>query len=110
MSEIDAFLGLYFSFNPFAILRRPCILIFDSLGGEQESSVNILREYLTCEYAAKMQNHRVFDTSNTPGHSVRVPIQPNLNDCGLFVLQNIEQFFKVSFSNCSFSVVCQSIQ
>lgn len=57
--------------------------------------MNTLREYLTCEYEVKMNKRRVFDTTNMPGQSVPSPIQPNLNDCGLFVLQNIEQFFKV---------------
>lgn len=70
-------------------------MIFDSLGGGKESAINTIREYLTCEYEAKMKKRRVFDAINMPGQTVKSPAQPNLNDCGLFVLQNIEQFFKV---------------
>lgn len=71
--------------------------MFDSLGGEKESEMNMIRDYLNYEYAAKMPDDSgfKFDTVNMPGQSVRVPHQPNMADCGLFLLQNVEQFFKV---------------
>ncbi|KOB73014.1 Sentrin/sumo-specific protease senp7 [Operophtera brumata] len=55
-------------------IKQPCILIFDSLAGASRSRVvATLRDYLTCEYQAK---------------------QNNFTDCGLYLLQYVEQFFK----------------
>lgn len=57
----------------------------------------VLREYLNCEYKHKMHTGLDvnFDAQSMPGHKVRVPQQTNFSDCGLFMLQYIEQFFKV---------------
>lgn len=76
---------------------RPCILVFDSMGSGSSNVIDIIREYLNCEYAAKNIDpvDFKFDSKNMPGQSIHVPHQPNTADCGLFLLQNIEQFFKV---------------
>uniref|UniRef100_A0A1B0DIK7 Ubiquitin-like protease family profile domain-containing protein n=2 Tax=Phlebotomus papatasi TaxID=29031 RepID=A0A1B0DIK7_PHLPP len=74
----------------------PCILIFDSLaGGYRSRVVATLRDYLTCEYKAKIcptSNH-TFNKDNMPGHSVKVPQQNNFTDCGLYLLQYVQEFF-----------------
>lgn len=78
---------------------RPCILIFDSLAGTSRTRVvATLRDYLTCEYRSKLNdgNSRVFNKDNMPNYTVKVPQQNNFTDCGLFLLQYVEQFFKVS--------------
>lgn len=59
--------------------------------------VATLRDYLTCEYRVKIReatNHE-FNKMNIPGHTVKVPQQTNFTDCGLYLLQYVEQFFKV---------------
>lgn len=55
-----------------------------------------LRDYLTCEYKAKYPNSppRTYTKPNMLGCLVKVPQQQNFTDCGLFLLQYVEQFFK----------------
>lgn len=55
-----------------------------------------LRDYLTCEYKAKYPNAtpRQYTKPNMLGCLVKVPQQQNFTDCGLFLLQYVEQFFK----------------
>lgn len=75
----------------------PCILIFDSLIGAPRSRVvATLRDYLTCEYKAKNPDLPVrnFTKDNLFGSQVKVPQQNNFTDCGLFLLQYVEHFFK----------------
>ncbi|XP_055316050.1 sentrin-specific protease 6-like isoform X2 [Sitodiplosis mosellana] len=80
-----------------ATTKRSCILIFDSMSsGVDRKVISVLREYLACEYKVKVTNgdDKTFDATAMPGHHVRVPRQTNCSDCGLFMLQYIEQFFK----------------
>lgn len=58
--------------------------------------VATLRDYLTCEYKAKYPNGppRIYNKSNILAHQIKVPQQTNFTDCGLFLLQYVEQFFK----------------
>lgn len=56
-----------------------------------------LREYLTCEYAARKSAEsaeKVFDKNTMPGHNAKVPQQNNFTDCGLFVLQYVEEMIR----------------
>lgn len=78
-------------------IKQPLILIFDSLAGASRSRVvATLRDYLTCEYKVKMTGAPLhsFNKDNMPGHCVKVPQQNNFTDCGLYLLQYVEQFFK----------------
>lgn len=76
---------------------RPCILIFDSLAGASRSRVvATLRDYLTCEYKAKVGEERIYNRDSIKGACPKVPQQNNFTDCGLYVLQYVEQFFIVS--------------
>lgn len=75
----------------------PCILIFDSLLGAQRNRVvATLRDYLTVEYKTKYPNSppRIYNKTNIFANQVKVPQQTNFTDCGLFLLQYVEQFFK----------------
>lgn len=78
-------------------IKQPCILIFDSLAGASRSRVvATLRDYLTCEYRARIINNAAshsFTKLNLPGHCVKVPQQNNFTDCGLYLLQYVEHFF-----------------
>ena len=83
----------------FSVVFRPCVLVFDSLRiGSRSKVVATLREYLECEYREKIGNDRVFSKETFPGCSPKVPQQPNFSDCGIFVLQYVESFFKVCIS------------
>lgn len=57
-----------------------------------------LRDYLTCEYRTKIKlpADHTYDKSNLPGNTIKVPQQTNFTDCGLYLLQYVEQFFTVS--------------
>ncbi|KAG7206518.1 hypothetical protein KM043_003863 [Ampulex compressa] len=76
-------------------VRVPCILIFDSLAGASRSRVvATLRDYLSCEHLAKMGSEKTFSKDTIKGASPKVPQQSNFTDCGLYVLQYVESFFK----------------
>ncbi|XP_050301894.1 uncharacterized protein LOC126740074 isoform X2 [Anthonomus grandis grandis] len=76
-------------------IKQPCILIFDSLAGPSRARVvATLRDYLTCEFKTKMESERVFNRDVIKGSHCKVPQQNNFTDCGLYVLQYVEQFFK----------------
>ena len=80
-------------------VRQPCILTFDSLAGSSKARTHqTLREYLTCEWKKKMvsQGHeeRIFSKDNMPGASPKVQQQPNFSDCGIYLLQYVESFFR----------------
>ncbi|XP_059612765.1 sentrin-specific protease 6-like [Phlebotomus argentipes] len=80
-------------------IKQPCILIFDSMFEHAENHVvATLRDYLTCEYQAKVfpmanPSSHVFNERNMPSHSVKLPQQENCFDCGLFLLQYAQEFF-----------------
>jgi len=80
-------------------VRQPCILTFDSLtGGSKARTHQTLREYLTCEWRAKMvpsgSEEKAFSKDNMVGGSPKVQQQPNFSDCGIYLLQYVESFFR----------------
>ncbi|XP_043497008.1 uncharacterized protein LOC122520800 isoform X2 [Polistes fuscatus] len=81
-------------------VKVPCILIFDSLAGASRCRVvATLRDYLSCEYVAKMGIEKTFSKDTIKGASPKVPQQSNFTDCGLYVLQYVESFFKDPIKN-----------
>ncbi|KAJ8890436.1 hypothetical protein PR048_009945 [Dryococelus australis] len=83
---------------------RPCILIFDSLSGTSRVRVvATLRDYLRVEFKVKEGREREFSKDTMKGACPKVPQQTNFTDCGLYVLQFAEAFFKVTFSTCHIS-------
>ncbi|XP_014218710.1 sentrin-specific protease 7 isoform X2 [Copidosoma floridanum] len=89
--EVPAFENV----NAILIKQRPCILVFDSLYSNKTAVVNKLRGYLTCEYLAKKGEKKLFSPSNLRLVRPKIPKQSNATDCGLYVLQYVENFFKV---------------
>ena len=90
-------------------VRRPCILIFDSLkGGSKARTCQTLRDYLGCEWRAKMEpagdEERAFDNSCMPGSQPTVQQQPNFSDCGIYLLQYIESFFRDPIPDYNFPI------
>ena len=80
-------------------LKQPCILIFDSLkGSSKHRTLQTLREYLTCEWRKKQvtsgREDRVFTKQNMLGMQPTVRQQPNFSDCGIYLLQYVESFFR----------------
>lgn len=74
--------------------------MLDSLGGVAHDEVFLtLREYLNVEYQVKYPNAPVKNYLNMNGVILKVPKQPNLTDCGLFLLENVETFFKKPIQN-----------
>ncbi|KAK0097070.1 hypothetical protein PV326_003409 [Microctonus aethiopoides] len=82
------------------IHKSPCILIFDSLAGASRSRVvATLRDYLTCEHVAKIGTEKTFSKDTIKGGCPKVPQQSNFTDCGLYLLQYVESFFKDPITN-----------
>lgn len=88
-------------------MKQPIILIFDSLAGASRNRVvATLRDYLSCEFIAKEKQagrvpttNTIFTKDNMQGHCVKCPQQNNFTDCGLFLLQYVEHFFKEPIVN-----------
>lgn len=83
--------------NRHTLVKRPCILIFDSLsGGFGRARVTAtLREWLEQEYMAKHNGAKKdFDPNMFKGSLVKVPQQPNYTDCGLFAIHYFKRFFE----------------
>lgn len=75
----------------------PSILIFDSLPGPSRwRIVATLREYLEVEWETKKGRKCSFDRDTMIGRNVRVPVQSNFSDCGVYLLQYVESFFENS--------------
>ena len=53
------------------------------------------REYLTLEYKEKYGEEKKFTPENMPGSAPCVQQQPNFTDCGIFLLQFVESFFRL---------------
>ncbi|XP_018399341.1 PREDICTED: sentrin-specific protease 7-like [Cyphomyrmex costatus] len=87
------------------IIKKPCILIFDSLSGESRTRViSTLRDYLSCEHVAKLGVTKIFSEDTIEGACLKVPQQYNLADCGLYVLQYVENFFKDPIKDYTFPI------
>ncbi|CAH1394127.1 unnamed protein product [Nezara viridula] len=77
-------------------IKQPSILIFDSLAWTNRSRVcATLREYLKIEWkVGHKENLRDFSKDVFKGAVPKVPQQTNYIDCGVYVLQYVEAFFK----------------
>ncbi|XP_014277075.1 sentrin-specific protease 6 isoform X2 [Halyomorpha halys] len=77
-------------------IKQPCILVFDSLACTSRSRVcATLREYLLIEWKVRHRGKlRDFSKDVFKGAVPKVPQQTNYIDCGVYVLQYVEAFFK----------------
>ncbi|KAJ2737520.1 hypothetical protein H4R23_001777 [Coemansia sp. Cherry 401B] len=73
-------------------VETPSIIIFDSLGNRHQPTFGLLRGYMRAE---AMSRHNV-DLSEVQqvGKYAKVPLQNNFCDCGVYLLQYIEEFIK----------------
>jgi len=93
-------------------VKQPCILVFDSLGGKKDRQSRLcatLRDFLTKEFEEKYPGQtREFSTRTMPGGAPKVPQQPNLTDCGLFLCHNVETFFKAPIADYTMPITSLS--
>ncbi|XP_025204881.1 sentrin-specific protease 6-like [Melanaphis sacchari] len=82
--------------NRNVLVKRPCILLFDSLsGGVGRARITAtLREWLQQEYIAKYNDLiKDFSPETIKGSLVKMPQQTNYTDCGLFAIHCFKMFF-----------------
>lgn len=80
--------------------QTPAIIMFDSLrAGTKNRVAATLREFLQLEYDHKKTlpvaslARKIFNLDTIPTIEAAVPQQPNYFDCGLYILQYMENFF-----------------
>lgn len=49
-------------------------------------------------FLLQISPHKVFNKDNIKGSCPKIPQQNNFTDCGLYLLQYVEHFFKVIYS------------
>ncbi|XP_067357180.1 sentrin-specific protease 7b isoform X2 [Channa argus] len=77
------------------VLKRPCILVMDSLKlSYHENVCRLLRDYLHVEWEVRRGTTRCFTSDNMKIFNCRVPQQDNSSDCGLYLLQYVESFLQ----------------
>ncbi|XP_011604608.2 sentrin-specific protease 7b [Takifugu rubripes] len=77
------------------VLKRPCILVMDSLKlSYHENVCRLLRDYLQVEWEVRRGTPRLFTQVNMRSSNCRVPQQDNSSDCGLYLLQYAESFLQ----------------
>ncbi|KAJ3847719.1 hypothetical protein EV368DRAFT_87421 [Lentinula lateritia] len=70
---------------------RPMIFTFDSLGTQHPHVIDILVIYLQLEARDKK---RLDNTTKSRGRNIPIPTQPNLLDCGIYMLHFAQVFVK----------------
>ncbi|XP_015379455.1 PREDICTED: uncharacterized protein LOC107173429 isoform X2 [Diuraphis noxia] len=93
--------------NRHTLVKRPCILLFDSLsGGLCRARVTAtLRDWLEQEYIAKYNDEtKNFSPNIFKASLVKVPQQPNFYDCGLFALYFFKLFFEKPIVDYTFPI------
>ncbi|XP_053201771.1 sentrin-specific protease 6-like [Panonychus citri] len=74
--------------------KRPCILFMDSaqIVNSELAFSEPIRHFLTKEWESNQTSKKNFSKSSMPDIYLKLPKQINDFDCGLYVLQNIENF------------------
>ncbi|KAJ2798958.1 hypothetical protein H4R21_003720, partial [Coemansia helicoidea] len=73
-------------------LATPSILVLDSLGNRHQATFRLLRSYIRAE--ASWRHGVELSEERNVGKYAKVPLQDNFCDCGVFLLQYIEEFLK----------------
>uniref|UniRef100_A0A336MTG5 CSON007014 protein n=1 Tax=Culicoides sonorensis TaxID=179676 RepID=A0A336MTG5_CULSO len=91
----DTHVEINVKYDKFSPIIQPCILIFDSLGMDRPHVIKNLRLFLSQRCKAMDTRFELlnFDKNNMPGCYVKVPFQQNYYDCGIYLLQYVENFF-----------------
>ncbi|KAL4464804.1 hypothetical protein ABPG74_011365 [Tetrahymena malaccensis] len=76
--------------------NKPCLVYFDSFGLLDPKYSNMIRLYLNKEYETKkkciIQKNIVYNERTLPSHQPLIPRQTNYVDCGLYLLEYVENF------------------
>ena len=70
------------------------MLVLDSLGGSNTSAMTNIRQYLSEEWKAKMEQVRDFSDAEIEAMTPKKPEQDNYSDCGIYLLEYVEKIFK----------------
>lgn len=94
------------SVSTMVVKSQPCILVFDSLGGVRQRCMMNLRNYLQVEWKVRKKDSkpREFSKEIIKGNHPKVPQQDNFCDCGVYVLQYMESFFKDPITDFSLPI------
>ncbi|CAN9498291.1 unnamed protein product [Ophioblennius macclurei] len=77
------------------VLKRPCILVMDSLKLSYHRTVcKLIRDYLQVEWDVRRRTPRLFTEETMKSCSCRVPLQDNSSDCGVYLLQYTHSFLQ----------------
>ncbi|XP_029942085.1 sentrin-specific protease 7b isoform X2 [Salarias fasciatus] len=77
------------------VLKRPCILVMDSLKLSYHRTVcKLIRDYLQVEWDVRRRTPRLFTEETMRSCSCRVPLQDNSSDCGVYLLQYTHSFLQ----------------
>ena len=79
------------------------VMVLDSLGGEKQSAVTNIRQYLTQEWIAKLGTEDQPDFSARSMKTMRPSpsLQDNFSDCGIFLLHYVEKILQRLCLNAS---------
>ena len=73
---------------------NPFLMILDSLSGTHSTASNKIRSYLQFEHLEKKTFPLTFGRDKMDEKHPEIPLQPNSNDCGVFLLHYVELIFK----------------
>ncbi|KAL4508027.1 hypothetical protein ABPG72_021400 [Tetrahymena utriculariae] len=75
---------------------KPCLVYFDSFGLLDPKYSNMIRLYLNKEYETKkkstIKKNIIYNEKTLPSHQPLIPRQTNYVDCGLYLLEYVENF------------------
>lgn len=82
------------------IWQQMLLHLCESLHNSKEISIQVTLlfvdlRYLEVEWEVKRKTHREFSKTNMVDLCPKVPKQDNSSDCGVYLLQYVESFFKV---------------
>ena len=82
------------------IWQQMLLHLCENLHNSKEISVQVTLlfvdlRYLEVEWEVKRKTHREFSKTNMVDLCPKVPKQDNSSDCGVYLLQYVESFFKV---------------
>jgi hypothetical protein len=79
------------------------VMIFDSLNIKRSGTIKTLKSYLQYEAMDKMQAE--VDMDRIKGLNLKVPNQPNSSDCGIYLINFVDQFFQDTPKNLELAYV-----
>jgi len=79
---------------------EPFLILLDSMGGNQDTAVAVIRQYLAAEWKAKRGGSETFSGREMRLLKPEKPQQQNYTDCGVFLLHYVEKMFQSVAQYC----------